>query len=182
MATTSTNDSFILHSRFKDHKTCTEKRPMERNVSKQLPTPRSDHTQCHLTSVSSRKVFSTFYSRSLIHSLNNVLKKKWLQALRGSNSLKWAITSQSTHVQKPSPADMGDVRVVSSADAVQYVIPTHFNTTFSSSSHTGVPLCRKFLLSLESPDRHSVLAFSHLTALNTPNSTVKHLKRIKVRG
>jgi hypothetical protein len=66
------------------------------------------------------------------------------------------------------------------------VIPMHFNTTFSPSSHRGAHF-RKFLVSLESPDRQSLLVavipLSYWSALNTPRSsaisTAKNTRRLR---
>jgi hypothetical protein len=75
MANTSINDSFIFHSRFKDHKTCTEKQANGTQCFEAAAHRRSNHTQCYLTSAISKKVFSTFYGRSMIPTLYEVLKK-----------------------------------------------------------------------------------------------------------
>jgi hypothetical protein len=68
--------------------------------------------------------------------------------------------------------DMGDFRVISTADAL---CGSHaFQHNFQLFVAQKYALCRKFLVALEFPDRNSVLVavipLSHWSALNTPTS------------
>jgi hypothetical protein len=65
-------------------------------------------------------------------------------------------TSQSAYVQKPTPAEIRAM-FVWSLQQILYAVPMRFNTTFSSSSHRGAHSRRKFLVSLEYTDIHSLL-------------------------
>jgi hypothetical protein len=81
--------------------------------------------------------------------------------------------SQSTYIQKQVSAEIW-VMVMWSLQQVLCVGPMHSNKSFSSSLHRGVHSCQKFQVSLESPDRHSLLVtvvpLSHWLVLNTPKS------------
>jgi hypothetical protein len=57
--------------------------------------------------------------------------------------------------------NMGDVCMISIEGAL-YGSYAFFNTTVSSSVHRGAALCRQFLVSLESSDKHSLLVAQRL--------------------
>jgi hypothetical protein len=106
---------------------------------------------------------TTYYTPSVIH-IQDV--KKRLQALRG-----YEPKSPSQHSPETSDCwHMGDVRVISTADAL---CGSHaFQHNFQLFITQRCALYWKFLVWLKSPDRHSLLIalipLSHWSALNTP--------------
>jgi hypothetical protein len=90
------------------------------------------------------------------------------QALR-KYSTQMSKNSQSRYVQKPMPAEIQAI-FMWYLEQMLCMVPTHFNITFYSSSHRDAH-CRKFLISLKSPDTYSLLtAVIPLSHWSTPKS------------
>jgi hypothetical protein len=111
--------------------------------------------------------------------------KMGLQALSEySTHLNEPNNSQSTYVRKSMPAEIREM-FMWSLQQVLYVVPTHFNSFVAQ----RCALYQKFLVSLESPERHSLLVpaitLSRWAARNSPKSldvSTAKTQRIKVRG
>jgi hypothetical protein len=94
--------------------------------------------------------------------------------LNCSISSKWAIFAFSEqYVQRPVPSDIWIIFVLSLQQTL-HVVSTHFNTTFSSSSHKKCVLFQKFRVLVEFPNMSSLLGaeilLSHWSGMNTPKS------------
>jgi hypothetical protein len=77
--------------------------------------------------------------------------------------------------------DMCDVRVISTADALSGSYAYHHN--FQLVGARKCALCRKFLVSLQSPDRHCCNTSKYWSAINTQNLCVLqwNIEKINVR-